>query len=705
MKKLSLLILAVSLLSIYSCNRANINYPETKKVDQVDDYFGVKIDDPYRWLEDDNSPETAAWVEAQNKTTFDYLETIPYRDKIKTRLTEMWNYEKKYAPIKKGDKYFYFKNNGLQNQGVLYVTSDLKDEGTILLDPNELSTDGTVALADYAISKDGKYLAYAIARGGSDWREIYIKNIESGKNIEDHIEWVKFSGITWHQNGFYYSRYDAPESGKELSKINEFHKVYYHKIGTLQSDDKLIYQNQMFPQRICSADVTSDDKYLLIYESESSSGNSLTIKNLNKPKSQFVQITTGFDFEYDVVDNINDYLIVRTNYNAPKYKLMGINVKSVDVGNWKDIIAEKKDVLQRVNIAGEKIFATYIQNAHSKVDIYDIKGGFEGELLLPTLGTISGINGEIKDTEAFYTFTSFTFPSVVYKYDIAEKKSEVFFKPQIDFNFDDYKVDQVFYKSKDGIDIPMFIVSKKDIALNGNNPTLLYGYGGFNISLTPSFSVQNLIWLENGGVYCLANIRGGGEYGENWHRAGTKLNKQNVFDDFIAAGEYLVNNKYTSPKKLAIKGGSNGGLLVGAVTNQRPDLFAVAIPQVGVMDMLRFHKFTIGWAWVGDYGSSEDSIHFANLVSYSPLHNVDEKKNYPAILVTTADHDDRVVPAHSFKYISTIQEKYNGKNPTLIRIQTKAGHGAGTPTAFRIEEATDIFSFIFYNMGINTVYN
>ena len=584
------------------------------------------------------------------------------------------------------------------------MTKNIKEEGAVLLDPNELSNDGTVALASYKISPDGKYLAYAIARGGSDWREIYIKEIKSGKNFSDHIEWVKFSNIAWHKDGFFYSRYDAPEEGKELSKINEFHKIYYHKLGTNQEQDKLIYQNKAFPKRNCTASVTSDGKYLIVYETESTHGNSLFIKNLEKEKSQFVQITTSFEYDYNVIDNINDNLIVLTNYKAPKYKLISINVKGVDVGNWKEIIPEKKDVLKNIEIAGGKMFAHYIKDAHSKVDIYDIKGGYEGEMSLPSLGTIGSISGNHDDDEAFYTFTSFTFPSVVYRYDIKNNSTEEYFKPNIDFDFENYSVNQIFYKSKDGIDIPMFIIHKKDIALNGNNPTLLYGYGGFNISLMPNFSAKNLVWLENGGVYCVANIRGGGEYGENWHRAGTKLNKQNVFDDFIAAAEYLIANKYTSPKKLAINGGSNGGLLVGAVTNQRPDLFAAAIPQVGVMDMLRFHKFTIGWAWVGDYGSSDDSIHFANLYNYSPLHNISEKKDYPAILVTTADHDDRVVPAHSFKYIATMQEKYNGKNPTLIRIQTKAGHGAGTPTTIKIEEAADIFSFLFDNLKVNPIY-
>jgi len=704
MKKIIIFALALSFFSFYSCNRSKVDYPETNQDEQIDDYFGVKISDPYRWLEDDNAPETETWVEAQNKVTFDYLATIPYREKVKNRLTEIWNYERKSAPFKKGDYYFYSKNDGLQNQSVLYYTKDLKEEGNILLNPNELSKDGTVALANYAISKNGEYFAYAIARGGSDWQEIYIKNIASGKNLEDHIEWVKFSNIAWYKDGFYYSRYDAPKAGEELSKVNEFHKVYYHKLGDVQEDDKLIYHNKTYPKRNVNASLTPNEKYLIIQETESTHGNTLVIKNLSQKNAQYVQITTGFEYSYEVIDDINDHLIVLTNYKAPKYKLVSINVKSNDVGNWKDIIPEKKEVLNNVDIVGGKILATYIKDAHSKVDIYDVKGGFEGELELPTLGTVRGFKGSLESKEAFYTFTSYTFPSLVYRLNLEDNTSSEFFKPNIDFDFNKYKVDQIFYKSKDGIDIPMFIVSKKDVVLNGNNPTILYGYGGFNASLTPYFKAKNLVWLENGGVYCVANIRGGGEYGENWHRAGTKLNKQNVFDDFIAAAEYLINNKYTSPKKLAINGGSNGGLLVGAVTNQRPDLFAVAVPQVGVMDMLRFHKFTIGWAWVGDYGSSEDSIHFANLLSYSPLHNISDRINYPAILVTTADHDDRVVPAHSFKYISTMQEKYNGKHPTIIRIQTKAGHGAGMPTSLKIEEATDIFSFIWYNMDVVPIY-
>ncbi len=695
--KIKVLPILFIVIALASCKQ-KIDYPDTKKVDQTDVYFGTKVEDPYRWLENDTSKETENWVIAQNKVTFDYLENIPFREDIKTRLTKLWNYTKISTPFKKGGYYFYFKNEGLQNQSIMYIQDDLESEPRVILDPNEFSDDGTVALAGYSISKNGKYIAYSVAQGGSDWREIFVKEIKTGKVLKDNIKWVKFSNIAWNKEGFFYSCYGAPEEGLELSNKNEYHKVYYHKLGDPVANDKIIFQNKEFPLRNYSVDISDDEKYLFVYETESTSGNNLYIKNL-KEEDDFIQLTTNFNYEYRVLDHIGDNLFVLTNYKAPKYKLIKINVNSLDIGNWIDIIPEKKDVLESCDLVGNKIIASYLKDAHSKLEVYNYNGDYLNDIELPTLGSVYSINGEISSNEVFYNFSSYSVPNMVFKYDISNNTSEEYFKPKLDISCADYETKQVFYESKDGTKIPMFIVYKKGLKLDGTNPTLLYGYGGFNISLKPSFSVSRIVWLENGGVYAMANLRGGGEYGENWHRAGTKLNKQNVFDDFISAAEYLIDQKYTSSSKLAINGGSNGGLLVGAVTNQRPELFSVAIPEVGVMDMLRFQKFTIGWAWVSDYGSSKDSVQFVNLYNYSPIHNIKEGLNYPAIMVKTADHDDRVVPAHSFKYIATLQEKYKGKNPVLIRIQTKAGHGAGKPTSIRIQEATDFWSFIFYNMN------
>ncbi|HOP04797.1 MAG TPA: prolyl oligopeptidase family serine peptidase [Tenuifilaceae bacterium] len=698
MKKLFILLVASTMVVILSCDRSKVDYPETRKGDVVDNYFGVDVADPYRWFEDDKSEEVAKWVEAQNAVTNAYLNNIPFRSKLKDRLAEIWNFNTMSAPFMKGGKIFFYKREGLQNQSVLYVQNSMEEEAKVLIDPNNLSEDGTVALSDISVSENAMYVAYAIADGGSDWRKILVRNIETGDDLPDEVRWVKFSSIEWFKDGFFYSSYDEPKEGGELSNINQFHKVYYHKLGTNQADDKLIFHNTIYPLRTYQAQVTSDEKYLIISEKESTQGNSLYIKNLTK-EHDFIQLTTSFEYNYFVLDHVNDHLYVLTNYRSPKYKLIKINVNSLDIGNWRDVIPEKKDVLSSATLAGGKIIATYIEDVKSKVEVYNLDGEKETQFQFPALGSVAGLNASYSNNIVFYTYTSFTIPSVVYKYDVSSNETQEFFRPTINADLDAYETKQVFYKSKDGTDVPMFIVHKKGLELNGQNPTLLYGYGGFNVSLNPRFSVSRLVWLENGGVYAVANIRGGGEYGENWYRSGTKLNKQNVFDDFIAAAEYLVNQKYTSPKKLAIQGGSNGGLLVGAVVNQRPDLFKVAIPQVGVMDMLRFHKFTIGWAWVNDYGSSEDSIQFLNLYRYSPVHNISTGVRYPAILATTADHDDRVVPAHSFKYIATLQDKQKkGSNPKLIRIQTRAGHGAGTPTMLRIEEAADIYSFIFYNL-------
>ena len=701
-KTFPIFLIAITLM--ISCNKRTIQYPETKKVDQKDVYFGVEVNDPYRWLENDKSQETEAWVKAQNEVTFSYLSKIPYRDKIKERLTSLWNFETMQAPFKKAGKYFFFKNNGLQNQDVLYMQNSLTDEPKILLDPNTLSEDGTVSLGGYSVSNDGKYLAYQISKGGSDWNEIFIKEIETGKDLEDHIKWIKFSGIAWYKNGFFYSRYDEPASGSELSGVNKYHKVYYHKLGSPASNDELVYQNPEYPLRNFRAQVSIDEKYLFIYETQSTNGNNLYVKNLHK-KDNFIKLTTGFNYDYTVLDHVDDNLIVITNYNAPKYKLVRINVNTLDIGNWIDIIPEKKDVLASCRLAGGKVIASYLQDAQTKLEIYSLKGDYLSDIELPAIGTVGRINSVYSENEVFFSFVSFTVPNTVFMYNTAEGVIKPFFEPKLDFDFSNYETKQVFYTSKDGTKVPMFIVHKKGLDLNGKNTTLLYAYGGFNISQLPSFSLERLILLENGGVFALANIRGGGEYGENWHKAGVGLNKQNVFDDFIAASEYLINEGYTSPKKLTIRGGSNGGLLVGAVVNQRPDLYAVAFPEVGVMDMLRYHQFTIGWAWVDEYGSSKDSIHFENLYHYSPLHNINNNLDYPATMVITADHDDRVVPAHSFKYIATLQEKYIGKNPVLIRIQTKAGHGGGKPTAMRIDEAADRLAFIFYNTKLKPIYS
>jgi prolyl oligopeptidase len=699
MKNSILVILAGIMLLGISCDRSRVKYPETQKINVVDNYFGVDVVDPYRWLEDDQSNDVAQWVLAQNNTTAEYFNQIPFRGAIRDRLTQLWNFNSMSTPFIEGGKIFFYKKEGLQNQWVLYVQDSKTDEPRVLIDPNTFSADGTIALSSLSVSRNAKFVAYGTADGGSDWIKIKVRDVETGIDLEDELRWVKFSSIEWFKDGFFYSRFDAPIKGTELSNVNEFHKVYYHRLGTPQESDNLIFQNREYPLRYYSAQVTSDERFLIISESESTQGNSLYIRNLNTDHD-FIQLTTSFEYNYTVLDHIDDYLYILTNFRSPKNKLIKININSLDIGNWRDVIPEKKDVLESCVLAGGKIIATYIEDVKSKVELYDLNGEKLHQLQLPSIGTVGEISSKLSSSEAYYTFTSFISPSVIYSLNTDTYESKEFFKPEIDFDFNAYETKQIFYKSKDGTEVPMFIVHKKGLELDGKNPTLLYGYGGFNISMKPSFSVSRLVWLENGGVYALANIRGGGEYGENWYRSGTKLNKQNVFDDFIAGAEYLISQGYTSNKKIAIQGGSNGGLLVGAVVNQRPDLFKVAIPQVGVMDMLRFHKFTIGWGWVNDYGSSEDSVQFRNLYNYSPIHNIRGGVRYPAVLVTTAERDDRVVPAHSFKYIATLQDKQRkGSNPKLIRIQTRAGHGAGTPTSLAIEEATDLYSFIFFNLA------
>ena len=702
MKKFNIIFILFLFVAFSACKyTSKINYPQTKKCDTINEYFGHKVADPYQWLEDDNSEETAKWVKAENEITFDYLSKIPFREKIKERLTEIWNYPKFRVPFKKGDNYFFFKNNGLQNQDVLFIQSSLDSEPKVLLDPNTLSTDGTIALSNLGISKNGKMLAYGTSEGGSDWNEIYVMNIETGEKFKDHLEWIKFSGISWFKDGFFYSRYDKPDKGDELKDKNEFHKVYYHKVGDDQSKDKLVYSNNDSPQRNYYAGVTEDEKFLIISESEASSGNTVYIRDLTKKKAKYYKIGDGFDYQYGIVENIGNKLLVITNYDAPKKQLVIIDPKNPAPEKWEIIIPEKEEVLRSIELLGGKIIATYMKDATSKAYIHNMKGEFIEEMKIPGIGTLYGLNGKKDESVAFFGFTSFTFPSTVFKYNIYKNDFEVYKKPNIDFDVDQFETTQIFFESKDGTKVPMFIINKKGIKLDGANPTLLYGYGGFNISLTPSFDVRRLVFIEKGGVFVMVNLRGGGEYGEEWHEAGTKLKKQNVFDDFIGAAEYLIDNKYTSPEKLAIMGGSNGGLLVGAVMNQRPELFKVALPFVGVMDMLRYHKFTIGWAWAGDYGTSEESEEMFNyLYGYSPLHTIKNDVDYPATLVITADHDDRVVPAHSFKYIATLQEKTLGNNPALIRIETKAGHGAGKPTSKRIAETADVYSFMMYNLGM-----
>ena len=685
---------------------AQYNYPVAEKVDSVDIYFGQNVADPYRWLEDDNSDQTAQWVAAENKITHDYLSKIPFREDLEERLTKIWNYPKYGVPFKKGDNYFFFKNDGVQNQSVMYITNSLDNEAKVLLDPNKLAEDGTIALAGLGMSKDGKYLAYSTASGGSDWNEIYVMEIKTRKMFDDHIKWVKFSGISWWRDGFFYSSYDEPKEDDVLSGQNQFHKVYYHKLGTKQSEDILIYHDQSHPLRNFHAYLTEDKKFLILGKTESTSGNSLSVAKITDINNiVFMSIAEGFDNDYSVIDNIGDELLLKTNLEAPKGKIIQVDFNKPGVENWKTLIEEKDDVLEGASIIGGKLFTQYLKDASNVAYFFDLKGNYLNELKLPAIGSLNGMNGEKDEDIAFFGFTSFTYPSSVYKYDVTSNTYELYKKSEVDFNPDIYETKQIFYESKDGTKVPMFVVHKKGIALDGNNPTLLYGYGGFNISLSPSFSISRAAFLEQGGVYVMVNLRGGGEYGEEWHMAGTKLVKQNVFDDFIYAAKYLIANKYTSSEKLAIIGGSNGGLLVGACMTQEPELFKVAIPIVGVMDMLRYHNFTIGWAWASDYGRSDDDEEmFKYLLEYSPLHNIKKGVNYPATLAITADHDDRVVPAHTFKFMATLQENDGGKNPVLIRVETKAGHGAGKPTAKQIEEAADMYGFIMFNLGMKPVF-
>ncbi len=708
MKRLSYLIILMAFAVMTSCEQQQkkivpLPYPITDKVDTVDNYFGTAVADPYRWLEDDNSKETAEWVTAQNEVTFAYLNQIPFRTKVKERLEQIWDYPKYGTPFKEGENYFFYKNDGMQNQDVIYIQKGLDAEPEVFLDPNTFSEDGTVALSGIEFNKAGDLVAYSISKSGSDWSEIFVMDVKTKELLKDHIEWVKFSGASWKDDGFYYSRYDEPKGGDELKAVNEFHKVYYHKISTSQNEDILIYKNDDEPLRNYYAGTTEDESILILGAWEGSNGNSLYVK---KPEDKdFTVIVDDFENKYSTIDNFGDNLLIMTNDGAPKWQLVLVDINNPAKENWKVIIPEKEEVLQSISLIGGKIVAEYMKDATSVAYLYDYEGNLLADFSLPGIGSMSGIYGKKDDTEAFYSFTSFTFPSTIYKYNAINNTSEVYKKSEIDFDVNAYETKQVFYESKDGTKVPMFIVHKKGLKMDGNNPVYLYGYGGFNVSLTPRFRITSLVLLENGFVYAMPNLRGGGEYGQEWHDGGKQMNRQNVFDDFIAAAEYLIAEKYTSPEKLAIAGGSNGGLLVGACMIQRPELFKVALPAVGVMDMLRYHKFTIGWAWAGDYGTSEDSEEmFKYLYAYSPLHALKEGVAYPATLITTADHDDRVVPAHSFKFAATLQERHQGDNPVLIRIDVKAGHGGGKPTAKIIEEYADEWSFVMYNLGINPVY-
>lgn len=675
----------------------SFNYPKTAKVEQIDNYHGVKVEDPYRWLEDPDSAETKAWVEAQNEVTFDFLEQISERETIKNRLTELWDYEKYGIPFKKGERYFYFKNDGLQNQSVLYTLKHLDEEPQILIDPNQFSEDGTVALSGIAISDNGQFLAYGISKSGSDWQEWQVRNIETGEDFSDHLKWIKFSGATWttDNEGFFYSRYEAPPEGKQLEEANYYQKLYYHRLGTEQSEDILIYERPDEKEWMFDADVTEDGKYLIISVSKGTDPKNLVFyQDLEDKTGEIKELISDFVGDFSFIENEGSLFWFRTDYDAPKGRLIGIDIHQPQPENWQQIIPESKNTLEGVSVLNNQFILDYLQDARSRIQIYSLTGEYIKDIELPGIGSAGGFYGKRDDTETFYAFTSFTTPTRIYRYNLETGESTLFRQPTVDFNPANYETRQVFYRSKDGTQVPMFITHKKGLLLDGNNPTLLYAYGGFNISVTPSFSVSRLVWMEMGGVYAVPNLRGGGEYGEEWHQAGTKLNKQNVFDDFIAAAEWLIDNRYTSSQKLAMNGGSNGGLLVGACMTQRPDLFGAALPAVGVMDMLRFHKFTIGWAWCSDYGSPENEEEFHALYAYSPLHNLKPGTVYPSTLITTADHDDRVVPAHSFKFAATLQEAHAGENPVLIRIETKAGHGAGKPTSKRIEEVADQLGFL-----------
>lgn len=677
---------------------STLPYPEARMDSTADDYFGTKVADPYRWMEDDNSPETAGWVAAENDVTQNYLSQIPFRDKVRSRLTELWNFPKFGIPAKHGEYYYYFENDGLKNQSVLYRQKGLDGAAEVFFDPNALSDDGTVALADVSFSKDDKYFAYAVAASGSDWVEIRVKDVATGETLPDVIRWVKFSGAVWTKDGFYYSGYDEPTREEMLSAQNRNQKVFYHRLGTEQKDDRLVYEDREHPLRYLSAGVSRDDRELFIFATEGTSGMEVLWKDLTKAGSKFGVLFPGFANDYALVHAKNGHAVFYTNEGAPRYRLL-----SVDLAGAKpvttELLPESERLLEGASVAGGSLFASYLDKAQSAVEQYDMEGKKQRDVALPGIGSAAGFSAEEDEPFTFYSFSGYTNPTSIYRYAIADGESALFKKPEVKFNPDDFTTEQVFYNSKDGTPVSMFLVHRKDLKKDGSHPVYLYGYGGFNISLTPGFSPMAVMLMEQGGVYAVANLRGGGEYGEQWHRAGMLADKQNVFDDFIAAAEYLIAEGYTTSEKLAIAGGSNGGLLVGACMTQRPDLYAVALPAVGVMDMLRYHKFTVGWGWAVEYGSSDNEADFGYLYKYSPLHNIRAGTCYPATLVTTADHDDRVVPAHSFKFAATLQAAQGCDRPVLIRIDTKAGHGAGKPVSKKIDEQTDQLSFLFWNTG------
>ncbi|TWT45190.1 Prolyl endopeptidase [Phycisphaerae bacterium RAS1] len=689
---LALLVVAASV----ACAGGRIAYPVAKRVDCMEKLHGQKIADPFRWMEDLDSPDVKAWVDAENAITFGWLEQIPARNAIKERMTKLWNYERYGTPFKRGNRYFYSRNDGLQNQSVTYVADSLDAPPRVLLDPNTLSADGTVALSGMSITDDGKLMAYGLSAAGSDWVEYKIRDVETGKDLPDHLKWIKFSGASWTLDGkgLFYSRYDEPADGK-LESTNYFQKLFFHKLGTPQSEDKLIYERPDEKEWGFSGNVSDDGRYLTVYIWQGTEPkNRLYYLDLGNPKAPIAKLLDQFDAQYNVIDNDGPLFWIQTDLDAPRGRVIAIDVTKPDKANWKEIIPQAEETLQGVGCVGNTFFATYLKDACTQIKAFDLTGKFLRNVELPGLGSAGGFGGKRNETETFYSYTSFNAPPTIYRYDVPSGKSTVFKQAKVDFNPADYEVKQVFYNSKDGTKIPMFICHRKGIKLDGMNPTYLYGYGGFNASMTPGFGVTNLVWMEMGGIYAQACIRGGGEYGKAWHDAGRLKNKQNVFDDFIAAAEWLIANKYTSTPKLSIGGGSNGGLLVGACITQRPELFGAALPAVGVMDMLRFHKFTIGWAWTSDYGSPDDPEMFKVLHAYSPLHNIKPARPYPATLITTADHDDRVVPSHSFKFAATLQAAHSGEAPILIRIETRAGHGAGKPTTKIIEEAADKWAFL-----------
>jgi prolyl oligopeptidase len=690
-------------LLLCSCSAPRLEYPVTRTTNQVDVYHGVSVADPYRWLEDDNSPETKTWVEAQNKITFGYLGQIPQRKAIQERLTKLWNYERYDAPFKEGGRYFFSKNDGLQNQSVFYTMPSLDAPPTVLLDPNTLSPDGTVALSGLAPSPDGNLVAYGISASGSDWEEWKVRDVKTGEDLTDNLKWVKFSRASWTKDGkgFFYSGYDKPNESTKLTKLNENQKLFYHRLGTPQSEDKLIYYRPEHKDWGYGGYVTDDGRNLIINVTQGADRrNRVFYQDLQKPKAKVVELLNDFDAAYAFIDNDGPVFWFRTDFKAPRGRVIAIDLQKPERVNWRELLPQSPETLIGVNILNDTFICTYLQNAHSQVRKWSLTGQPLGEVELPGLGSARGFRGKRKETETFYSFTSFTVPGTIYRHDLVTGQSAVFRQPKVDFNPSDYETRQIFFTSKDGTRVPMFITHKQGIKLNGHNPTLLNGYGGFAVNLTPGFSVSNLVWMEMGGVCAVANLRGGGEYGEEWHQAGMKLKKQNVFDDFIAGAEWLIANQYTNPKKLAIAGGSNGGLLVGACETQRPDLFGACLPAVGVMDMLRFNKFTIGWAWMNDYGTPEDAKEFQALYAYSPLHRIRRGTKYPPTLITTGDHDDRVVPAHSFKFAATMQAAQAARDPILIRIETKAGHGKGKPTSKLIAEAADKWAFLVKELDV-----